>query len=131
MTELDQDTEQSPEPTPIQWEDIREFAREIDRDDYDEDVIQFLDELLSAQPNYPLLQQAATLLLQDEIDLSPDLAASGIEPDEHLIELFIAAGADVNAQNAYGEAPLTLATKHGYESIVTMLLHAGAVKEAT
>ncbi len=131
MTELHTETEDTPEVTPIPWDEIREFAREIDRDEYDEDVIKFLDELLSAQPDYPLLQQAATLLLQDEIDLSPDLADSGIEPDEHLIELFIAAGADVNAKNAYGEYPLGLASKHGYENIVAMLLHAGADKESS
>ena len=72
------------------------------------------------------LSRAATLLLQDEVDLAPDLAAVGVEPDVALITLLLAAGADVNARNAYGQPPLHLAAYYGYESIVDQLLAAGA-----
>mgnify|MGYP003293364043 CR=1 FL=1 len=40
--------------------------------------------------------------------------------------LLLAAGADVNARNAYGQPPLHLAAYYGYESIVEQLLAAGA-----
>jgi hypothetical protein len=40
--------------------------------------------------------------------------------------LLLAAGADANARNAYGQPPLHLAAYYGYESIVEQLLAAGA-----
>lgn len=106
-------------------EDLREMAADIDPDDFDEAVQNFLEELESCE-DPELLKQAATLLLQDEVDLSPALASAGVEPDEALISLLIAAGADVNARNAYGQPPLHLAAHYGYESIVEMLVAAGA-----
>lgn len=109
----------------ITLEDLREMAAELDPDDFDEAVQNFLEELESCE-DAELLKQAATLLLQDEVDLSPDLAAMGVEPDEALISLLLAAGADVNARNAYGQPPLHLAAHYGYENIVGMLLAAGA-----
>ena len=72
------------------------------------------------------LRKASTLLLQDEVDFSPELAEMGIEPDMGLITLLIATGADVNALNAYGQSPLHLAAQYGYVAIVDMLLAAGA-----
>ncbi len=122
---------QDPHTPAINWQQVRELAQDIDPDDYDEAVINFLDELHSASPDYILLQQAATLLLQDEIDLPPSLRDSGIEPDELLIELFITAGADLNTRNPYGETPLGLAARYGYDELATYLLNAGADKKAT
>ncbi len=113
----------------MNWEQARELAHDLNPDDFDDAVIHFLDELLSAQPDYALLQQAATLLLQDEVDLSPDLRECGIEPDEQLIEIFILAGADVDARNAFGETPLTLAARYGYEELAAFLLSVGASKQ--
>lgn len=109
----------------VTLEDLREMAAELDPDDFDEPVQNFLEELESCE-DAELLKQAATLLLQDEVDLSPDLAAMGVEPDEGLISLLLAAGADVNARNAYGQPPLHLAAHYGYERIVEMLISAGA-----
>ncbi len=109
----------------IDPEDLRAMAREFDLDDFDEDVQSFLEELLRVE-DVAELRQAATLLLQDEIDLSPELAAMGVEPDEALISLLLACGADVSARNAYGQPPLHLAARYGYEGIVDMLLTAGA-----
>lgn len=109
----------------ITVEDLREMAADLDPDDYDEAVQQFLDELMH-EADTETLKRAATLLLQDEVDLAPDLAAMGVEPDEALISLFLAAGADPNARNAYGQPPLHLAAHYGYERIVNMLVAAGA-----
>ncbi len=109
----------------IEAEELREMAADLDPDDFDEPVQEFLAELVNGC-NPEELKQAATLLLQDEIDLSPDLAAMGVEPDEELITLLLAVGADVNARNAYGQPPLHLAAHYGYESIVDRLLAAGA-----
>ncbi len=109
----------------VDREELREMARELDPDDFDEDVQNFLRELLQVEDPAEL-RQAATLLLQDEIDLSPELAAMGVEPEEGLIALLLACGADVSARNAYGQPPLHLAAQYGYESIVDMLLTAGA-----
>ncbi len=109
----------------VSLDDLREMARELDPDDFDEDVQNFLAELMQVE-DATELRQAATLLLQDEIDLSPELADMGVEPEEGLISLLLACGADVAARNAYGQPPLHLAAQYGYESIVDMLLTAGA-----
>lgn len=106
-------------------EDLREMLADLDPDDYDEPVQEFLAELeRGGEPED--LRRAATLLLQDEVDFSPELQAAGIEPDEALIALLLAVGADTNASNAYGEPPLHLAARYGYTRIVEMLLAAGA-----
>ncbi len=109
----------------VSMEDLRELAAELDPDDYDEPVQNFLAELMQAA-DAEELKQAATMLLQDEVDFSPELAAMGVEPDEGLITLFIATGADVNALNPYGLSPLHVAAMHNYPQIVEMLLMAGA-----
>ncbi len=109
----------------VSLDDLRDMARELDPDDFDEDVQNFLEELLHAD-DLSQLRQAATLLLQDEIDLAPELADMGVEPEEGLISLLLACGADVAARNAYGQPPLHLAAQYGYEGIVDMLLTAGA-----
>ncbi len=111
----------------VSVEDLHEMMAELDPEDFDEPVQQFLLEL-SQTEDYTELKQAATLLLQDEIDFSPDMAELGIEPDEDLIALLIATGADVNARNAYGWPPLHIAAKYGYMRIAEMLLAAGARK---
>lgn len=111
----------------VSMEDLREMMADLDPDDFDEPVQRFLDELAGAE-DCEELKQAATMLLQDEIDFSPDMAALGIEPDEGLIALLLAVGADVNARNAYGQPPLHLAAKYGYKRIVEMLLASGARK---
>lgn len=125
-------TEEDPTPTPIDWSFARELARDLELDDYDEDVQEFVTELLATKPTASeyQLQQAATLLLQDEVDFSPELRKLGIEPDEELIELFLACGADVNARNSFGDLPLVLAARYGYLDVVDMLLDAGADKNA-
>lgn len=109
----------------VQPEDLREMAADLDPDDFDEPVQEFLDAVMNGE-DAATLRQAATLLLQDEVDLAPDLAAMGVEPDTGLIALLLAAGADVNARNAYGQPPLHLAAFYGYEQIVDQLLAAGA-----
>ncbi len=109
----------------VSVEELRDMAADLDPDDFDEPVQEFLEELMRCDDPAEL-RQAATLLLQDEIDLSPDLAAMGVEPDEGLIILLLAVGADVNARNAYGQPPLHLAAHYGYETIVDRLLAAGA-----
>lgn len=106
-------------------EDLREMAADLDPDDYDEPVQEFLAALMNGE-DAETLSRAATMLLQDEVDLAPNLAGMGIEPDTALISLLLAAGADVNARNAYGQPPLHLAAYYGYESIVEQLLAAGA-----
>lgn len=105
--------------------DLREMARDLDPDEFDDDVRAFLDGLMGDAADDEL-RKAATLLLQDEVDLPPDLAAQGVEPDMPLIELLLSAGADVNARNAYGQPPLHLAAHYAYEDIVDRLLAAGA-----
>ncbi len=105
--------------------DLQEMAADLDPDDYDEPVQEFLDALMQGE-DAETLRRAATLLLQDEVDLAPDLASVGVEPDAALISLLLAAGADVNARNAYGQPPLHLAAFYGYEGIVDQLLAAGA-----
>lgn len=109
----------------ITAEDLQEMLADLDPDDFDEPVQEFLTELEKGGDPEDL-RRAATLLLQDEVDFSPDLQAAGIEPDEQLISLLLAVGADVNASNAYGQPPLHLAARYGYESIVHKLLAAGA-----
>ena len=109
----------------VSVEELRDMAADLDPDEFDEPVQEFLEELMRCDDPAEL-RQAATLLLQDEIDLSPDLAAMGVEPDEGLIILLLAVGADVNARNAYGQPPLHLAAHYGYEAIVDRLLAAGA-----
>ncbi len=109
----------------VSVEELRDMAADLDPDDFDEPVQEFLEELMRCDDPAEL-RQAATLLLQDEIDLSPDLASMGVEPDEGLIILLLAVGADVNARNAYGQPPLHLAAHYGYETIVDRLLAAGA-----
>lgn len=118
-------TVENEEKPTVTLEDLRELAADLDPDDYDEPVQQFLEELFH-EGDRETLQRAATLLLQDEVDLAPDLAAMGVEPDAALISLFLAAGAEVNALNAYGQSPLHLAAHYGYDAIVDMLLAAGA-----
>lgn len=109
----------------VSAEDLREMLADIDPEDFDEPVQEFLNELeRGGDPED--LRRAATLLLQDEIDFSPELAAAGVEPDEQLIALLLAVGANVNASNAYGQPPLHLAAQYGYVGIVEMLLAAGA-----
>lgn len=109
----------------VSAEDLRNLAAELDPEDYDEPVQEFLRgvETITAAGE---LKQAATLLLQDEVDFSPELAALGVEPDMGLIDLLIAAGADVNAANAYGMPPLHLAARYGYGPVIDKLLVAGA-----
>lgn len=109
----------------VQPEELREMAADLDPDDFDEPVQEFLDAVVNGE-DAETLRQAATLLLQDEVDLAPDLASMGVEPDTGLIALLLAAGADVNARNAYGQPPLHLAAFYGYEQIVDQLLAAGA-----
>lgn len=114
----------------IDWDYARELARDINAAEYDEDVQSFLKELCNQKSSISLdkLQQAATLLLQDEIDFSPELAELGIEPERELIELFLVAGAEPNARNSFGELPLIQAAQYGYEDIVDLLLEFGADK---
>lgn len=109
----------------VSREDLREMVRDLDPDEYDDDVRAFLDGLMGDTPDDEL-NKAATLLLQDEVDLPPTMAAHGVEPDMPLIELLLSCGADVNARNAYGQPPLHLAAHYGYEDIVDRLLAAGA-----
>lgn len=116
--------EESEKPR-VTLEDLREMAADLDPDDFDEPVQEFLNALMEDE-DMETLRRAATLLLQDEVDLAPDLAAMGVEPDAQLISLLLAVGADVNARNAYGQPPLHLAAYYGYESIVNQLLAAGA-----
>lgn len=106
-------------------EDLQEMLADLDPDDFDEPVQEFLTELeRGGEPED--LRRAATLLLQDEVDFSPELQEAGIAPDEQLISLLLAVGADPNAANAYGQPPLHLAAMYGYGAIVEMLLAAGA-----
>jgi hypothetical protein len=109
----------------VQLEELQEMAADLDPDDFDEPVQEFLEALMNGEDR-ETLQRAATLLLQDEVDLAPDLASMGVEPDCGLIALLLATGADVNARNAYGQPPLHLAAYYGYETIVDQLLAAGA-----
>lgn len=109
----------------VELEALRELAADLDPDEFDEPVQSFLEELMKVD-SPDALKQAATLLLQDEVDFSPELADLGVEPDMGLVELLIACGADVNALNAYGLAPLHLAARYGYEPIIDRLLAAGA-----
>lgn len=111
----------------VSCDDLREMMADLDPEDYDEAVQVFLEELEHVKEPTEL-KQAATLLLQDEVDFSPDMAALGIEPDERLVALLIAAGADVNAKNAYGQSPLHVVAKHGNAHIAEILLLAGARK---
>ncbi len=115
----------------IDWPALREMARELNMDDYDEPVHDFVTELLKPNTDTLLLKQGATMLLQDEIDFSPEMVAMGIDPDPELIDLFIAAGADLNARNPYGETPLCIAASYGYTEIIDLLLEAGADPKAT
>lgn len=140
MLERNEDLEYSTGMSDIQWnsvtleedekpqvqpEELREMAADLDPEDFDEPVQEYLDAIMNGEAP-ETLRQAATLLLQDEVDLAPDLASMGVEPDCGLIALLLAAGADVNARNAYGQPPLHLAAYYGYETIVDQLLAAGA-----
>lgn len=119
------DEEQRPRVSP---DELREMLSDLDPDDFDEDVQSFLTALeqCTTPEQVDELKPAATLLLQDEVDLSPDLAAMGVEPDEGLIRLLLSAGADPDAANPYGQPPLHLAAYYGYENVVDMLVAAGA-----
>lgn len=119
----------SPEEKLLDLENLRDAIAELDINEYDDAVQEFLREVQGPKPDSYILGQAATLLLQDEIDFAPELAELDIEPDEELIMIFIAAGADVNARNAYGNTPLCIAAQNGYEEIVQILLEEGAKKE--
>jgi len=123
------DASLSSEEKLLDLENLRDAIAELDINEYDDAVQEFLREVQGPNPESYILRQAATLLLQDEVDLSPELAELDIEPDEELIMIFIAAGADVNARNAYGNTPLCIAAKNGYEEIVQILLEEGAKKE--
>ena len=105
--------------------ELRRMVEDLDPEDFDEPVQEFLSEVMVTK-DADALRPAATLLLQDEIDLAPDLAEMGVEPDVGLIELLLAMGADVDARNPYGQPPLHVAARYGYEGIVEMLLAAGA-----
>lgn len=109
----------------VSLEDLREMAADLDPEDFDEPVQVFLSDLQMAQ-SVDELSQVATLLLQDEVDFSPELAELGVEPDTDLIALLLSCGADVNALNPYGESPLHLASRYGYAPLVEMLVAAGA-----
>lgn len=109
----------------VSLEDLREMAADLDPDDFDEPVQVFLSDLQMAQ-SVDELSQTATLLLQDEVDFSPELAEFGVEPDTDLISLLISCGADVNAMNPYGQSPLHLAARYGYAPVVEMLISGGA-----
>ena len=75
--------EESEKPR-VTLEDLREMAADLDPDDFDEPVQEFLNALMEDE-DMETLRRAATLLLQDEVDLAPDLAAMGVEPDAQLI----------------------------------------------
>lgn len=111
----------------VSMEELRDMAESLDPDDYDDAVQIFLAELMTAK-EVDELSQMATMLLQDEVGFSPDMAAMGVEPDEALIALLISCGADVNATNPYGETPLHMAARYGYTPLVEMLLAAGAAR---
>ena len=106
-------------------QDLLAMVQELDPDDYDEAVQQFLEEVERGE-DPEMLKRAATLLLQDEVDLAPEFKEMEVEPDEKLIAVLLALGADPDAPNAYGEPPLHLAARHGYAKIAEMLLIAGA-----
>lgn len=106
----------------VSEQEILAMIQQLDPDDYDDAVQQFLEEVEGGRESPETLRHAATLLLQDEVDLAPEFKKMGIEPDEKLIEVLLALGADPNIPNAYGELPLHLAVKHGYHSIVRMLI---------
>lgn len=110
----------------VSEQDILAMVQQLDPDDYDDAVQQFLEAVECGREGPETLQHAATLLLQDEVDLAPEFKKMGIEPDEKLIEVLLALGADPNVPNAYGELPLNLAVRHGYHSVVRMLILAGA-----
>ena len=108
----------------VSVEDLREMMADLDPEDFDESVQMFLEEL--AQTNdVSELKQAATLLLQDEVDFAPEMAEQGIEPDEGFIALLIAAGADVNVADAEGYTPLMRVRGENAE-LIRFLLAAGA-----
>ena len=118
----------------VQPEELREMAADLDPDDFDEPVQEFLDAVMNGE-DAETLRQAATLLLQDEVDLAPDLASMGVEPDTGLIALLLAAGADVNARNAQGLTPLLalpyvhdlqIPQQHSCAPIIRLLAEAGA-----
>ncbi len=107
-------------------QDLFEMVRQLDPDDYDEAVRCFLEDVKRGEETPETLRHVATLLLQDEVDLAPELKEMGVEPDEKLIEVLLALGADPDVPNAYGEPPLHLAARYGYHAIVRMLIPAGA-----
>lgn len=109
----------------VSIEELREMAETLDPDDYDEAVQVFLADLMMAKEPEEL-SQVATMLLQDEVGFSPEMAEFGVEPDTDLIALLISCGADVNATTPYGETPLHMAARFGYTPLAEMLLAAGA-----
>ena len=109
----------------VMQQDLLAMVQQLDPDDYDEAVQQFLEEFERGE-SPENLKRAATLLLQDEVDLAPELKEMDVQPDEKLIGVLLAMGADPDATNAYGEPPLHLAAKYGYVNIAQMLLLAGA-----
>lgn len=110
----------------VTGQDLFEMIRQLDPVDYDEAVRHFLEDVKRGEESPEVLRHAATLLLQDEVDLAPELKEMGVEPDERLIEVLLALGADPDVPNAYGEPPLHLAARYGYHAIVRMLIQAGA-----
>lgn len=116
--------EEEERPT-VDLAELRRMAENLDPEEYDEPVQLFLDELMVTR-DVSELHHAATMLLQDEVDLAPELAEMGVEPDPALVELLLAAGADPDAPNPYGRPPLHLAAHYGYEELVNLLLAAGA-----
>lgn len=109
----------------VRPQDLLALVQQLDPDDYDEAVQQFLEEFERGE-SPENLKRAATLLLQDEVDLAPELKEMDVQPDEKLIGVLLAMGADPDAPNAYGEPPLHLAARYGYVNIAQMLLLAGA-----
>ncbi len=109
---------------------LRALAKEFSASEYDEDVATFLRELESGEQGLSQEQiaQAASLLLQDEVDFSPELATLGIEPDLELVDLFLACGADPMEPNSYGLTPIALAEKYGYAELAELLQQAAEVQ---
>ena len=93
-------------------EELREMVADLDPDDFDEPVQEFLDAVMAGE-DPDTLRRAATLLLQDEVDLAPDLASMGVEPDCGLIELLLAAGANLRTRNVHGRFAAEVAATPG------------------
>jgi ankyrin repeat protein len=75
------------------------------------------------------LSKGVPVDVRDEQDYTPlAYAVSGAKPDEDMLQLLIASGADVNAtdcETEYGESPLNVASRLGEFDAVRLLLDAG------